>query len=90
MHMGVYMDMGQVLAALLLPIYQHMHMGAGDPALLGLFGAHLHAGQPQGGHLLQKFLRPVQEFHQRGGEHISGRSHAAFQIECFHFSSPPI
>ena len=41
---------GYVAADLLLPVYRHRHMGAGDAAFDGRYGGHRHAGQAQAVH----------------------------------------
>ena len=81
---------GYVAADLLLPVYRHRHMGAGDAAFDGRYGGHRHAGQAQAVHLLQKGRLVVHKLQQGRHEHIAGGPHAAVQIECSHFCFPPM
>ena len=52
---------GYVVADLLLPVYRHRHMGAGDAAFDGRGGGYRHTGQAQAVHLLQKGRLVVQQ-----------------------------
>ena len=81
---------GYVAADLLLPVYRHRHMGAGDAAFDGRYGGHRHAGQAQAVHLLQKGCLVVHKLQQGRHEHIAGGPHTAVQIECSHFCFPPM
>ena len=75
-----------VQAFLFLAVHLHLHMGAPNAALGGLFRPHLHAGQAQTVHGVQELLPPglVQQLPQGRGEHISRRAHIAFQIQGLH------
>ena len=81
---------GYVTADLLLPVYRHRHMGAGDAAFDDRYGGHRHAGQAQAVHLLQKGRLVVHKLQQGRHEHIAGGPHTAVQIECSHFCFPPM
>ena len=83
---GMALPAVHVQAFLFLSVHRHLHMGAPDAALGGLFRPHLHAGQAQAVHGAQK-LRPlglVQQLPQSRGEHIPRRAHIAFQIPGLH------
>lgn len=81
---------GYVAADLLLPVYRHRHMGAGDAAFDGRYGGHRHAGQAQAVHLLQKGCLVVHK-PSRAAMSISPHGpHTAVQIECSHFCFPPM
>ena len=69
---------------LFLSVHGHFHMGPGDSALDGGLSFHLNPRKPQGVYPVQESLTVGTKFQQGGGQHISGRAHAAFQIECFH------
>ena len=75
-----------VQAFLFLAVHLHLHMGAPNAALGGLFRSHLHAGQAQTVHGVQELLPPglVQQLPQGCGKHISRRAHIAFQIQGLH------
>ena len=79
-----------MLMDLLLPVYRHRHMGAGDAAFDDRYGGHRHAGQAQAVHLLQKGRLVVHKLQQGRHEHIAGGPHTAVQIECSHFCFPPM
>ena len=69
---------------LFLPVHGHRHMRTGDPALHGRLRAHPNAGKPQSVHPVDERLPVLCQFQQRGGQHIAGGAHAAFQIQRFH------
>ena len=79
-----------IAADLLLAVNRHRHMGAGDAALHRRLGGHLHAGQAQAVHLVQKSRLVVHKLQQGGHKHIAGGPHAAVQIQCFHSFLPPM
>ena len=75
------MNRAVIVAVLLFPIYQHMHMQALHTAFLRRMNLHLHPRQ-QLIHLLQKslLLLRAQQIQQRSGEHIPRRTHGTFYI----------
>ena len=79
--MHLRMHRAMVVAVLLFPVYQHLHMQALYAALLRRVRLHLDSGQ-QPVHLLQKclLLLRAQQVQQRSGEHIPRRAHGAFNI----------
>ena len=83
---GMALPAVHVQAFLFLAVHRHLHMGAPDAALGGLFRPHLHAGQAQAVHGAQKLRPPglVQQLPQSRGEHIPRRAHIAFQIQGLH------
>ena len=61
---------------------------SGDAALEGFFQRHRYAGQAKVIELINKAFAVRQQFQQRGHQHIAGRPHIAFQVECFHDDTP--
>ena len=74
--------------SLLHAAYLHPEMGAGDAALDALFGGDGDAGDGQAIHPVNKVLGLGQKLQKGGGQHISGGTHAAVQIQCGHFVPP--
>ena len=67
----------------------HMHMGARDARGDAPLGLQVHAGEGQVVHGVQEGLFVLQELIEGGEQHIAGRAHIAFQIQCFHLRIPP-
>ena len=65
------------------------HVRATDAALFRRLRGDLHIGEKVV-HLLQEgcLLRFVQQLIERGCQHITGSTHVAFQIQCFHMRLP--
>lgn len=61
-----------------------VHMGAGNAAFDGLFRLHMHAGQIQGVHFVDKSLLVGDQLQQRRHQHIARCAHTAFEIQGFH------
>ena len=71
--------MFMVVLLLLLAVDRHPHVGARDAAGFGGHRGHLHPGQSQAVHGVQKLLplALAQQLIQGGHEHISCRPHIA-------------
>lgn len=67
----------------------HMHVGARDARGDAPLGLQVHAGEGQVVHGVQEGLFVLQELIEGGEQHIAGRAHIAFQIQCFHLRIPP-
>ena len=81
MPVAMIVFMGMVVAVLLFPVHQHLHMQALYTAFL--CGIHLDLNPwQQPVHLLQKrlLLLHTQQVQQGGGEHIACRTHDTFNI----------
>jgi hypothetical protein len=76
-----------ILGQFLFPVDQHLHMGAGDAAGRGGLALDGDAGDPQGVHLRHKGVG-VHQLGQRRHQHIAGRAHFTFEIQCFHDKNP--
>ena len=93
--MMVFMVMFMLMMVLIrgflfFPEDGHLHVGAGNAALFGLFRLHPHARQPQRVHFVKKGLPVGDQLKQSRHQHISRGAHATFQIQGFHgLSSVP-
>lgn len=67
----------------------HMHVSARDARGDAPLGLQVHAGEGQVVHGVQEGLFVLQELIEGGEQHIAGRAHIAFQIQCFHLRIPP-
>ena len=74
---------------LLLAVYGHRHVGAGNAAGGGGLGLQPDPRQAQPVHGAEKPRLVLQQLVQGGHKHVPGGPHAAFQIKCFHISSSP-
>ena len=95
MGMLVVMLMGMVMVVMmgvrvqgffLFSVHGHLHMRARDPAFDGRLGFYVHILEAQAVHPIHKRLPVVRQFQQGGSQHIARRTHATFQIQCFHLS----
>ena len=79
--MHLRMNRAMVVAVLLFPVHQNLHMQALHTALLRRGCLDLDPGQ-QPVHLLQKclLLLRAQQIQQRSGEHIARRAHGTFDV----------
>jgi hypothetical protein len=84
MIVSVLMGVIRIDGFLLHAIHGYAHMRSGDAALDGRFGGHMHPGQAERIHLINKRLFILCQFQQRGGEHIACSAHIAFQVKGFH------
>jgi hypothetical protein len=88
MGMGVLVPMVMLvpMGSLLLSVNRYLHMRAHDAAGFCRDGDKFHPRQTQSVHGMQKVcpLVLIQQFIQRGHEHVPRRPHAALQIQSFH------
>ena len=79
--MHLRMNRAMIVAVLLFPVHQNLHMQALHTALLRRGCLDLDPGQ-QPVHLLQKclLLLRAQQIQQRSGEHIARRAHGTFDV----------
>ena len=73
---------------LFMALHRHLHMGAGNAAFDSRFRFHLHAGQAEAVHLIQKSLSVGNQFQQGRHQHIPRCAHGAFKIQRSHRLSP--
>ena len=82
------MRMVPIVRALLHAVDRHRHMRADDAARLGAVATVLNAGNAERFELCHEPVRIVEKLHERRGEHVAGRSHAAIEIERLHCFAP--
>ena len=89
MHIHVRMVMMMVMHMLifLFTVDHYMHMGSGNAALLSFLGNELYIRNTDGIQFGNNRFGIIHQFKQSSCQHITGSTHSAVKVKCFHLVS---